>query len=316
MATRIFALVALLATMMTHGYKEGRQGNVEGATGGKYGRWTVSNDIISVSASIKQAGAVDSIWWNGKEFINAYDRGRQLQIAVSKNGHGECFNPTEAGSLEDGRKTTSTSVLKRVSALGNTLTTQVLPAFWLPPDTFDKRCDRVINKLHVSNYRFNKNVQVGYGGLRHAIQFLTQVYVPEAVNSFTIEAPTGYLVGDLTAFYTYNPATRVLTRLSETLPAGEQDLPLILASPDGNYAMGCWSPDLPQPQFPGIGYGQFRFPSSDAAYSTMKWNVVFRTGALAAGTTLNFRTFISVGTLENVRVTMTQLYDKWRAGML
>src|SRR5690242_16936202 len=82
---------------------------------GAEGRTTISgkfqNSEIVVGASKRFAGAIDSLTWNGREFINAYDHGRELQSAVQFNGAVECLNPTEAGSLDDDRGATSTSQL-------------------------------------------------------------------------------------------------------------------------------------------------------------------------------------------------------------
>lgn len=48
---------------------------------------------IFVSASDRMAYAIDSVVWNSNEFINAWDHGRELQIAIT-TGTGECYNPT------------------------------------------------------------------------------------------------------------------------------------------------------------------------------------------------------------------------------
>ncbi|TXH68385.1 MAG: hypothetical protein E6Q88_09985 [Lysobacteraceae bacterium] len=296
-----------------NGIGEGRRGYDANAASGTYGRWVARNDIISVSTSPRVAGAVDSVFWGGREFINSYDHGRQLQPALSKNGHGECFNPTLAGNRADGVRTTTTSVLEGAWASGSAMATQTLPAFWLEPFTTDW-CGPVINTTRLSNYRINTHLQVGLSGMRHAIRFQTQVYVPEAVNSLVIEAPTGYLAGDFTAFYTYDVVTQALTPLSASLPAGEQGKPLVLSTPSGSHAMGVWSPGLPH--IPNIGYGQFRFPGGTESQATMKWNAVYRTGAVAAGTYLHYTSYVAVGSRENVRVTLAQLYAAWRNGQL
>lgn len=294
---------------ITHGRGEGR----EGLHGSVYaGRATVKNDIIAVGASSRTAGAIDSLYWNGREFINSWDHGRQLQVAWSANGWGECYNPTEAGGSYDGLGGGSTSLLLGQSASGNVLATTSEPAFWLLPgqDSGAAPCGGARNARAVSDYFLHKNVQVGYGGIRHIVQFLTQVEVPDLANSvpldsMTIEAPTGYLGGEFSAFYTWNPATCLLAPLSAG--PGEQGLPVVLATPDGSAAMGAWSPDLPSPGFPGAGYGRFAFPDAgNPANATMKWNVVFRRGATPPGS-YNYRTYVAVGSLENVRVALCQV---------
>lgn len=299
---------------LIYGIGEGRIGYGPNEANGTYGRWTARNDIISVTTSRRVAGAIDSLFWNGKEFINSYDHGRQLQPALSKNGFGECYNPTLAGSAPDGISAGTSSLLESASASHGLLSTQTLPAFWLAPFTTDPNCGNVVNTTVRSTYRTNTAVQVGVSSMRHAIRFVTNVYIPEAVNSLTIEAPTGYLTGDMTAFYTYDDATQSLTQLPNTLPMGEQSKPLVLSTQNGSHAMGVWSPTLPQ--MPGAGYGQFRFPSQIESNATMKWNAVYRTGPVAAGTTLSYTTYIAVGSLENVRVTLAQLNQAWRNGQL
>lgn len=85
---------------------------------------------ISISTSSRLAGAIGSLTWNGKEFINQDDHGRELQSASAFDGLGECFNPTEAGSLAD--NATSTSILIGLEAVGNNLQTTSQMAFWTP----------------------------------------------------------------------------------------------------------------------------------------------------------------------------------------
>lgn len=306
---------AALNHYLTYGISDRRQGF---RSGGAYGRYTVANDIISMSSSDRTAGAIDSIVWNGRELVNSFDHGRQVQLALSVNGWGECYNPTEAGGGFDESKGSSTSQLLGVRATGSNLATTSQPAFWMLPGVGhpfpSPDCTVARNTSALSSYRFSKDVQVGVAGVRHAIQFLSSVYVPDEVQSLTMEAPTGYLAGDFTSFYTVNLDTGVLSSVSPT-PPGEQQEPLVVATPDGATAMGAWSPELPQVGNSG-GYGKFAFPSADATEATNKWNIVFRHGPLAAGTIVSHRAYLVVGSLENVRVAMKQLYDLWRSGGL
>jgi hypothetical protein len=300
------------------GFSEKRRGYTEG---GAYGRYTARNDIISVSTTWRTAGAIDSVVFKNREFINSYDHGRQLQYALSTNDQDESFNPTEAGSCDDDIGAYTSSVLDYVHVSGATMATQTMPAFWRKPNVpcgFAGKAPAV-NTKSVSDYRMNKRVQVGYAGLPHAIQFSFQLYVPENVKKITLEAPTGYLTGDFTSFYTYQPATSKLTAFPANTENGLQDLPLIVATPDGAYAMGCYAPDAPEPAGTSIIYGHFplkNYTFSTPVQSTTKWNIYVRTGPVAAATTLNFRTFVIAGTLDDVKSTMTQLYLKKQAGTL
>jgi hypothetical protein len=80
---------------------------------------------------------------------------------------------------------------------------------------------------------------------------------------------------------------------------------VVLATADGKYAMGVWSPDQPSRGYEKAGYGRFRFKRE----KVVKWNCVFRVRApngLAAGD-YRYRMFVAVGTLEDVRRAMAAL---------
>ena len=89
---------------LRHGLMEGRDGYT---IGGGHGRWTirsapVSGSPIYLSSSSRTAGAIDSLVWKDREFLNSYDHGRQLQMTIGVQNYGKCWNPTEAGGRSDG----------------------------------------------------------------------------------------------------------------------------------------------------------------------------------------------------------------------
>ena len=65
-----------------------------------------SGSEIVVTTTSRLAGAIHSVMWKGREFIDSTDHGRQLQSASSFDNSPtappETFNPTEAGSMRDG----------------------------------------------------------------------------------------------------------------------------------------------------------------------------------------------------------------------
>ena len=88
---------------------------------------------------------------------------------------------------------------------------------------------------------------------------------------------------------------------------GEQPLPVIIATPDGQHALGVYSPGLPQPQWPKGGYGRFRFAHLKGdGNATVKWNCVYRVRPAAAGDH-RYTCYSVVGTLDAVQKTMTRL---------
>jgi hypothetical protein len=115
---------AAIRHYLSHGQTEHRLGYQEGGDGE---RWTASNanHDLFVSASQRMGGAIDSVVWNNKEFVNAYDHGRELQMAANTNTYGECYNPTEAGGRDDSNHDNTKTHIQSIQAHGNVLETQV-----------------------------------------------------------------------------------------------------------------------------------------------------------------------------------------------
>lgn len=255
---------------------------------------------ITISTTARCAGAISSLTWLGKEFIDSYDHGRELQSATSFNGWGECYNPTEAGSQLDGTGPNTSSLLQYIFAQDNYLETQTLAAFWIAPGDSSPFCGYPINTTVRSGHIFRKKVKIGMPGMAHVIKYLTEFDVPEYYESGTFEILTGYMPTEFAYFYTYDPESQILTPLSDG--PGEQNLPIIFSTQNQIYAMGIYSPYLPQPEIPYTGYGRFRFPDCT------KWNCVFRKWNINPDV-YKFICFVMVGSLENVKVSMSQLFN-------
>ncbi len=259
---------------------------------------------ITITTTERLAGAIHSLTWNGKEFIDSYDHGRQLQSACHFDGFGECFNPTEAGSSSDGTGDTSSSLLLNYSSTENSLSTESKMAFWLSPgDT--AWCGLVINETETSDFIHTKNVTIGYNNMPHVIEYLVTYKIPDSVDVYhgIFEAVTGYMPIDFSSFWTYDPEIHQLDTLS--VGPGEQAIPVILSTPDSAYAMGIYTPDLPDNNWPTTGYGRWLFDWADV----VKWNCVFRRNNVIEEETYQFRTYVIVGSLQNVINSMDGLYS-------
>ena len=264
---------------------------------------------IVIQTTSRLAGAIDSLTWKGKEFIDSTDHGRQLQSACSfHDGRGdfvpETFNPTEAGSRHDGDGPISTSKLLSLATEANRLETKTRMAFWLRPG--ERSAGQLArNKSPISDHILAKRVTIGTHGLPHAIEYVVTFTVPEGERHRLgqFEAVTGYMPAEFEQFYTFNVATGELRELSDG--PGEQHLPVIFATRDNQHAMGIWSPDQPSDGFRHAGYGRFRF----AQQKVVKWNCVFRVRddkAIPAGDH-TYQAFVIVGSLEDVQQTMLAL---------
>lgn len=265
---------------------------------------------IVVTTTPRLAGAIHSLTWNAKEFIDSTDHGRQLQSASNFDAgsrfSGETFNPTEAGSRRDGAGDKSTSRLLHLIANGNQLQTTTQMAFWLAPG--DKSAGNPAkNKTLLSNHLLTKRVTIGYDQMPNVIQYDVTFTLPIGENHkyAQFEAVTGYMPAEFQQFWKFNPATGELEHLSDG--PGEQSMPVVLATTSGSHAMGIFSPQQPSPGFEQAGYGRWRFKAANVT----KWNCVFRdrdAKGVRPGE-YSFRNFVVVGNRTHVTQTLRSLHS-------
>jgi hypothetical protein len=259
---------------------------------------------VVITTTDRLAGAIHSLTWGGKEFIDSHDHGRQLQSAASfdcaRPGPfwAECYNPTEAGSRADGTGRRSSSRLLRLSAAGAELRTATRMAFWLAPG--EASAGRpALNRTVLSDHVVAKRVRIGYMALAQVVDYAVTFTVPagERHTYAQFEALTGYMPAEFGRFWKYLPGPGRLEELDDG--PGEQAWPVAFATAAGTHAMGVFSPDQPSPGYEAAGYGRFRF----RAEKVVKWNCVFRVrGATGvAPGDYRFRVFVAVGTLDDVR---------------
>lgn len=263
---------------------------------------------IVVTTTDRVAGAIHSLTWNGVEFLDSTDHGRQLQSASNLDSGGrffpEVFNPTEAGSRDDGAGATSSSKLLALRAAGSELESVTQMAFWLAPGETSEGRPAANDKV-LSDHTLRKRVRIGGRGRPHAIEYEVVFTTPagERHTFAQFEALTGYMPAAFGRFWGLDVGTGDLKPLTDG--PGEQRLPVVLATTDGAHAMGVYAPDQATPGGKDPGYGRFRFP----AEKVNKWNCVFRVrdpNGLAPGA-YRYRMFVAVGTLEDVRRTLTAL---------
>ena len=277
-------------------------------------RAKAGNSEIVITTTSRTAGAIHSLTWNGKEFIDSFDHGRQLQSASNldcgnMNYFSETFNPTEAGSRSDGAGEKSTSKLLKIKASGNLLETTNQMAFWLKPN---EKSDGhpALNKKMLSDHLISKRVSIGYKSFPHAVDYEVVFTLPkgEHLTYAQFEALTGYMPSEFSRFWRFLPDTGKLAELDDG--PGEQNKPVILATPNGSHAMGIFSPDQPSSGYAQAGYGRWRFN----AEKVVKWNCVFRIRDPkgVAGGEYKYRCFVIVGSLDDVKETLAGLHGEFK----
>lgn len=265
---------------------------------------------IVIKTTSRLAGAIDSLTWKGKEFIDSTDHGRQLQSASNFDAGSavtnETFNPTEAGSRSDGAGPASTSRLLHLVAQENRLETVNQMAFWLAPG---ERSDGNLakNTTALSNHLLTKRLAIGWRDLPGVISYDVVFTLPidETHNVGTFEALTGYMPAEFSEFWMFDPIERKLVPLDDG--PGEQSSPVVLSVREKPHAMGVYAPPQTALDMTGPTYGRFRFVPE----KVVKWNCVFRVHSkqpLAPGG-YPFRVFVCVGDLETVRLQLAHLHD-------
>lgn len=284
-------------------------------TGDAVIRARAGDSEIVITTTSRLAGAIHSLTWGGREFIDSVDHGRQLQSASNLDAGGrlipETFNPTEAGSRKDGAGTTSSSKLLHLIVHRHRLQTSSQMAFWLPPGETSSG-HPAKNETVLSNHTLTKRVTIGYRDLPHVIQYDVTFGLPvdERHHLAQFEVVTGYMPTEFDTFLKFNPQTGQLEELSDG--PGEQPFPVVLSTADGKFAMGCYSPDRFGEGWSGPGYGRFRFVPE----KVVKWNCVFRyqsSSGVQPGD-YSFRSFVIVGDQAIVRQSLARLHGLQASG--
>ncbi len=301
---------------------------------GPYGTYGVNtgdtrfgNEVVQLGTSNRFGGAIDSLVYDGKEYINNDDHGRQMQVAFSLDGHNEALMPTEAGNHDDKDGPTSSSKLVGVGVEPGGVTTTVHPAYWLKPgqkagDYNGPDATVAVNTTVVSDDTITKNVKVGVGGHPNVIQYDSHIHLAAPHEKAYVEAPTTYLNHDFEKHYRFDPATgqtREYPRVhsENPPPTGFSDeagnVPLIVATPDGKHAMAMWSPnedrgDL-QYRLHQFDFSKEPWTGGSSERNTSKMGVTF---GMSSGVPpdIQTRTYVIVGTVEEVKARLQELYQQ------
>lgn len=265
---------------------------------------------IEITTTSRLAGAVHSLRWNGKEFIDSHDHGRQIQSASSfdlgMDGEfwAERYNPTEAGSRLDGTENVTTSQLLHFHASDSSVDTHNRMAFWLAPgeESFGRPA---LNTTKLSNHYLHKKIQIGFEKWSNVIEFNVRFSVPSSEkHTFAqFEALTGYMPEEFDSFWYWSPDEGQWKPLDDG--PGEQPHPVVMSTSSGGHALGIYSPNQPSPGFESAGYGRFRFQKE----KVVKWNCVFRyrhPTAIPSGD-FPFQLLVAIGTLRDVEITIREL---------
>ena len=269
---------------------------------------TIGGMPLVIRTTSRLAGAIDSVKWDGVEFINSHDHGRQLQSAINADVdgvyHTECYNPTEAGSVVDALGPKSTSRLEFLSVKDGVLSTRTRMAYWLAPG-MKSHGQLAQNTTPLSDHVLAKQVRIGRPGMDHVLDYRVTFTVPadRPHKYLQIEALTGYMPMTFSEELRFDAKASMLAPLPRQ--NGEIRDPIVLSTPSGSHAMGVFTP----PAQPAAGYGRFRFEHDQV----VKWNCVFRlrqAEPIKPGD-YAFQCYVVIGTREDCRRTLAALTQEF-----
>ena len=294
-----------LTHYLQFGWSEHRCGYLEGGGMSHFTyRWTVASagacgnsSGIWMSASNRTAGAIDSIFWNGLEFVNSFDHGRLLQVAIA-NISGEAWNPTQGGSAADAQGITSSSKMQTMTAGGSGIGSAAYAAFW------KTSANGGIPNNTTSPYLISYNATIvnnmaNFSYVNYTFSFI----MPENQTYLQVEMPTGYVPSDFTKILYLDCINNI-----NTLPPGNglefpgSKIKIIMATNDTSAAVGSVAVMYPATtNVPAISSSGWNFLNVGAiGDNNVKWTNAWRGHGLVQGQVLNFGTVICVGNLTSV----------------
>jgi alpha-tubulin suppressor-like RCC1 family protein len=304
----VYSFVFLLAsTMLGPRLLQGQ------ANGNAWISASVFGHPLTISTSTQYAGAVTSFYWNGKEFVDNYDHGRQFQTAASFFNRYECYNPNEAGSHYDGQGPTSSSQLLWLTKHSNvSLESQTRPAFFRLYNDGDAACgDRSQWEPapplsgQPSNYQVHKKITIGYAGIQNVVEYLTDLWIPEAVTSVHVSSLEAIMPYEFLPLWNYDVISKTFRRIWN--PGGEDEFVKMRAAGDG-HALAFYSPDLLQP-YDGTG---FRWSSGPVFGGWASIGGLHRRPVFNGPGYLNFRQYLVLGSKDQVKSGLDSLHYQFR----
>jgi hypothetical protein len=290
---------------------------------------------LSIYACEHNAGAISAMFWKNQNFVDNYDKGRQLQSALFFGQSGIAHNPTEAGisreydghNIVDGKlapQNPSSSKLLSYKLTSNTLETETEMANWIPRAGVNKTgCTEVFQQnetppspnwrnecIVLSGVIFKKKVTIGWLGIENVIEYNVSYEIPAGFGyeeSATFEILTGYMPPVFNKFATFDIDRDEVKEIDGHNTTGENPLPLILATQDLAHSIGIINPQLPE-IVEGNKKRGYNYQQYDGHVS--KFSTVLRRGLVNEKKIYSFKSYLVIGDVNTVINTMRQVNSK------
>jgi hypothetical protein len=282
---------------------------------------------VTVQSNAVAGGTTWRWYWNGIQFLNHGDYGREIQGAFYFGT--SLLNPNEAGdrltfsyldqSLKHG------SPILRLENQGNTQYTRAIPLDWDPTQYGGDQDHPVIWDSLV----LGKDLTLNFKNLGPVAQYTTHLILPSETRG-TLADPAGYLLSSFNRFWTYDAQSKVLNEVTAAMPDGCASLSnpnvfggyaffvdfggIIMSDAAGTNAMGIYGvsaarggsvSNLDMWKFYCWGDGPSETASDNTAWSAAYGNgtdVVFPAGEST------YNVYLITDTVQNVTVKMDDLF--------
>lgn len=271
---------------------------------------------IRLRSNRAAGGAIWSWTWNGTEFVNTWDHGREIQSALFVAN----VNPNEAGDTYSSPSFVPAarhgSPLEIAYNSGTTQVTRAVPLEWTPESSGGGGSNPVVWR----DLLLGKDVTLNFDNMGPVAQYTTVLYTPYALTNAGMEIPTGYLRANFDTFWVYDAPSDVITQVFPppqcppappyTVVFAPEHGGVIISDGSEEHAMGVYGANT------SVGgavsyFSLWSFICDDNtapnAYSTSKWNAVHGPGNFSAGYN-TFTTWIVTADLATVRQLMHTLY--------
>ncbi len=292
--------------------------------------YSLSGGGVTIKANEQAGGAISELTWNGKQFVNNYDYGRQIQIAFNFTNTVEYDNPTEAGSIYGcpgivAAPYAQGSPILYVTSTGSTLKTKTHPLQWIP-ENWGGDIDRPVMWKGTIEKEVTLNYDTSYPA--HVIKWVSILNVPagDVTGEGAWELVTAYLTSDFDKLYTFDAKNNVLTDKTSIVPnnacygapgvtvPGDADYKpdsggVINATANGNYALAAYRTRTNGYNF--FAHCKILNSQGGGKYGpdTTKWTVIDRDSIPGVKAGINTGTaYLIVGTLDDVVDTMRGMY--------
>lgn len=288
----------------------------EGPMGYGYPRWGLTGSALvqfsggGITGAVNQvAGAAVWSWvWNGIEFVNTNDYGREIQSAFFYGNQ----NPTEAGdvAVSGDVQDMHGSPVASLTVTGDGISTRALPLEW-NPGISGASADQI---ALYNTVQLGKDIHMNYNNMGGVAQYVTSLTLPNAISNGSLEMPTGYLKSGFNRFYTFDSSNGATTEVHPPVcntganvqygpPSGYGGV--IISNGDQTAAQGIYGA-LKSVGGPAGYFTLWDFTNGGCPYQTSKWDIV-TDGNFPAGTS-TYNSYVVTGTLAQVQQMMRALY--------